>query len=330
MTEIVYGPCPRPIVSAHGTFHLIDAAVARAHENLLAAKAARLELEGGEGIKSMATLEVVLRAMASAGIPRDGTLIAIGGGTICDLGGLAAALWMRGIGLEFVPTTLLAMLDASVGGKTAVDLPEGKNLVGAFWPARRTTIDVSFLTTLPEAEVRSGLGEALKMGIGASEELFVLLEEEREGVLARDLGLLEAVIALAIAAKMAIVERDPREDGERRVLNLGHTLGHALEAESGYRMQHGVAVARGLHAAIDLGERRGVLGGGEAGRARELLLGYGFERWAVPPIGRLAEYLKRDKKAGREGLRFVVPTGIGRCEVIEGLSVAEVGEVVMG
>src|SRR5262245_55178566 len=175
-TTVEIGALPRPLPTEPDAFVLADAQALAAHPSLLDEGPAQLVLEGGEECKTLATLERVLRSLAKARIGRDGRLIAVGGGAVLDLGGLAASLYMRGIGLELVPTTLLAMCDASIGGKTAVDLPEGKNLVGTFWPARRVRIDVELLATLPEEELVCGLAEVLKIAIGFDAALLDLLE----------------------------------------------------------------------------------------------------------------------------------------------------------
>ncbi len=297
---------------------IADAAVARHWPALLDGVRAPLLVEGGEGCKTLAVLERVLREMARRALRRDGCVVAFGGGSIGDLAGLAAALYVRGVDLVQVPTSLLAMLDSSVGGKTAINLPEGKNLAGAFWPARAVRIDPRLLATLPEDELRSGLGEALKIAIGLDADLFALLESRRDQVLACDPETMVAVIAAAVRAKIAIVERDPDERGARRLLNLGHTLGHALEAHSGYSVPHGVAVARGLHFAVALAERRQALPAADAARCRALLEAYGFAATPLPPFAELTEFLARDKKAEHDGVRFILPTAIGasRCELL--------------
>jgi 3-dehydroquinate synthase len=315
-TEIEIGRAPRPIPIATGTFVLADAEAMASHRDLVGTAPAPLVLEGGEGSKTMAALEQVLRCLAAARILRDGALLAIGGGAILDLGGLAASLWLRGIALELVPTTLLAMCDASVGGKTAIDLPEGKNLVGTFWPARRVWIDATLVATQSEGQFRSGLGELLKVAIGLDAGLFSMLERQREPVLARDPAVVQEAIRRAIAAKLAIVREDPRESGRRRLLNLGHTLGHALEAHSGFALSHGLAVARGLHASLDEAERRGSLPAEDLRRCRALLLAYGFEPWPLPPAQELAPFLAVDKKRTSAGAREVLITGIGSSVVV--------------
>ncbi len=271
-----------------------------------------LLLEAGEGIKTFEGLEGILRSLVRTGIDRRSVLVAVGGGSIGDAAGLAAALLLRGVDLVLVPTTLLAMVDSSVGGKTAINLPEGKNLVGAYWPASEVWIDTDFLATLPENEWRSGLGEVLKVAIGLDPDLFEHCERHVEPLLARDAAAIEVAIARAVAAKIRVVEEDPREAGARRLLNLGHTLGHALEMASDFSIPHGVAVARGLHHAIDVARALRTIEPDVAERMRNLLTAFGFERYPLPGDAQLAPFLARDKKVVEGQLHAVLPTGIGR------------------
>lgn len=274
-----------------------------------------LDLDGGEAVKTLGSCEIVLRALVGAGLDRRGLLIAIGGGAIGDLGGLSGSLFLRGIDVWQVPTTLLAMTDAAVGGKTAVNLPEGKNLVGTVWPARLVLIDPECTATLPELAFRSGLAEAVKMAIGLDADLFALLERQRDRVLARDLGVLTEVITRSVRGKIDVVAGDLRETGPRRVLNLGHTLGHALEARAGGALPHGLCVARGLHFALDLAELHRAIDPDAADRCRRLLLAYGYRREPLPPAADLLPFLRRDKKVEGGRVHFVLPAGIGRCSV---------------
>ena len=269
-------------------------------------------ITAGESVKSMAAAEAVLRQMVTTELDRNDLLIAIGGGSIGDLGGFCAALYLRGIEVWQVPTTLLAMVDSSVGGKTAVNLPEGKNLVGCVHAPSLVVVDLDFLTSLPDREFHSGLAESIKAGIGLDSELFELLEQQHERILARDLGVLTEVVHRSLAAKIAIVEGDLKETGARRLLNLGHTLGHALEAHADHTRPHGLCVARGMHFAIDLAEDAAALEPTDAGRCRALLQRYGHERDSLPPVDEIRPYLARDKKIEGAQVQFVLPTGIGR------------------
>lgn len=313
--RIERGAAAAEALQRHASFVLIDASV-RAVRADYRSLFPQLELQAGEELKTLATAERVLRRLAQEGLDRDATLIAIGGGTLGDLAGVVAALYLRGIRLISVPTTLLAMLDSSIGGKAAVNLPEGKNLIGQLWPAAEVIIDPDHLATLPPREIASGLGEALKMAIGLDAALFDLLERERDAVLRRDVDVLATVIDRAVRAKVRIVELDPHDHGHRHLLNLGHTLGHALEAHGGFTCPHGVAVARGLHHVVELARQLGVLAADDATRARALLIAYGFEATPLPAAAELLPFVARDKKVRGGVLRAVLPTAIGRSEVV--------------
>ena len=292
-------------------FALIDARVDALHTAALRGLEPRVTVSGGEAAKTFSVLEGVLRALARAEVDRDTVLVVVGGGSVGDLGGLAASLYARGLDFVLLPTTLLAMVDSSVGGKTAIDLPEGKNLVGTFHPARLVLLDLAFLRTLPEIEFRSGLGELLKVALGLSAELFALLEANADAVLARDPHTLAQCVRLALSAKIALVESDFHERGVRRLLNLGHSLGHALEAHGGYTLPHGIAVARGLHFALRVAAQDSHLAAANVARARQLLARYGFQEDPLPPTAELLPFLRRDKKVRGDGIHFVVPTAIG-------------------
>lgn len=275
-----------------------------------------LALEGGEDLKTFTTLERVLGALARAGADRATTLVCIGGGSIGDLGGLAAALYHRGITHWQVPTTLLAMADSSVGGKTAVNLAEGKNLAGAVHPAELVVVDVEACSTLPEPEYRSGLAEVVKIAIGRDRELFEVLEHSRDAVLARDIDTLVAVLHRAIAAKVAVVEADAHELGLRRLLNLGHTLGHALEARAQGAVPHGLCVAQGIHFALALALADRAITAVDAARCTRLLESLGFAREPLPRCHEVMPWIARDKKRVDATLHFAMPTGIGTSAVV--------------
>ncbi len=300
------------------TLAVIDArlAAAAATAPRLPASWTVLPIDAGEGAKTFAVLEDLLRNCARAGLDRRGRLVVVGGGSLGDVVGLAASLWLRGVEHVQAPTTLLAMVDSAVGGKTALNLVEGKNLVGTVWPARLVVADVDFLASLPDTEFRSGLAEAVKAGIGFCAATFAWLRDESSAILRRDPDALVELLRLAIAAKVRIVEMDPREHGPRRLLNLGHTLGHALEAWSGYAIPHGLAVARGLHFAVSLAVERGLLAAGDAEAMRAVLTTYGFAPTPLPPLDALAPYLRVDKKVDGDRLHFVVPTAIGASDAV--------------
>ncbi|MGH3087809.1 MAG: 3-dehydroquinate synthase [Rubrobacteraceae bacterium] len=227
-----------------------------------------LEIPAGEASKSLGAYADILRSLARAGLARDSTLFALGGGVVGDLGGFVAASYMRGIKLVMLPTTLLAMVDSSVGGKTGVDLPEGKNLVGAFLQPEIVACDLDFLATLPEEQISNGLAEVIKMGLLAGGDFF----EDLAGVekaLDGNAGVLERLVTHAVRYKAEVVAGDERESGVRAVLNYGHTIGHALEAVSGYGVSHGEAIAAGMRAAARIAEKK--LGADLVGLHEELL-----------------------------------------------------------
>jgi 3-dehydroquinate synthase len=273
-----------------------------------------LEVPDGEAAKTPAVAEQLWRRMLAAGGRRDSRLIAFGGGAVGDLGGFVAATFLRGIALCQVPTTLLAQVDAAIGGKSAVNLPAAKNSVGVFRQPERVVAAVEVLATLDPRERRAGLVEVVKMAALLDLELLEHLEGHLEDLLTTVGEPWVDLVARAQAAKVGVVERDPLEAGERRVLNFGHTLGHALEAREGFRgLLHGEAVAYGMLFALQLAASRGL----EAGFRRriELLL----ERLQLPPldpapVDELLTLAGRDKKAGPEGIVWVLPTGPGAWE----------------
>ena len=241
---------------------LTDARVEELHGERLAALGAapRLALEPGEDAKDLGGLGHVLDFLAGAGLDRAGLLVTFGGGVISDLGGLAASLYMRGIAVVHAPTTLLAQVDAAIGGKTAVNLSAGKNLAGTFHQPRAVLCDTALLATLDDDELRSGLGEVVKSALLAGEDDLARLERDAERLLARDAEALAGTVAACVALKARTVAADEREAGPRRALNLGHTFAHAIERAAGFgRVPHGVAVAVGLGLALRLSEAQGRL-----------------------------------------------------------------------
>jgi 3-dehydroquinate synthase len=295
-------------------------------------------MPAGESHKTLASFAAVIDALAALGATRDATVFALGGGVVGDLAGFAAACWMRGVDCVQLPTTLLSMVDSSVGGKTAVDIPQGKNLVGAFHPPRAVFADTATLRTLPPRELRAGLAEVIKYGAIRDPLFFAWLETEREALLAGDDHALAEAIARSCEHKAGIVERDPLEKGERALLNLGHTFGHAIEAEQGYAgsdrdaLNHGEAVAVGMVLAARLSARLGMAAAADTERLRALLHACGLP--TILPDGLAAEALlarmRLDKKnlAGR--LRLVLWRGIGQAEVVPDVDEARVLEVLAG
>jgi shikimate kinase/3-dehydroquinate synthase len=278
-----------------------------------------LVIPAGEAHKGLETVVLIWRGLLRAGIDRGGTVMAVGGGVVGDLAGFAAATWMRGVRWVAVPTSLLAMVDSSLGGKTAFDLPEGKNLVGAFHAPARVVADTATLRSLPAAELRCGLAEMVKHGVIAGPALFGRLEAlAAKGPLA-PAGLPDELVARAMAVKIGIIEEDPREQGPRAALNLGHTIGHAIEAASGFALRHGEAVAIGLVAETRLAERIGLAASGLADRLAALLERLGLP--VSPPAGLDADAclaaLRRDKKRRQGKARLALPVRLGevRCDV---------------
>jgi 3-dehydroquinate synthase len=279
-----------------------------------------LEVPDGEKAKSLGVAEDLWGRMLEAGGKRDSRVIAFGGGSVGDLAGFVAGAYMRGLEYVQVPTTLLAQVDAAIGGKTAINLQRAKNSVGLFHHPQRVVADTRLLRTLPAAEVRSGLMEVLKMAILADPELFAWLEKDLDRLLSADSAGLAPVVAAAASAKIDIVERDPTEQNERMLLNLGHTLGHALEASLGYRfLRHGEAVGYGILFAVRLASSRD-LQVEPADRIRQLV--GRFQLPKIPPleVDSLIRLMGRDKKVSEGGWRWVLPREIGACEVVSDLN----------
>jgi shikimate kinase/3-dehydroquinate synthase len=266
----------------------------------------------GEAHKTMATLSELYDRFVEGGLDRSGTVLALGGGVTCDVAGFAAATYMRGVPVVQVPTTLLAMVDASVGGKTAVDLPQGKNLVGAFKQPALVAIDPAVLDTLPREEIASGMAELIKHGILADEELFEALEEAKPE--ADDWA---RWIARSLQVKIDVVEQDPFERGLRAVLNLGHTVGHALEQLSGFSLRHGEAVSIGLVAAAWIAVALGMAEPVLPRRIAATMVAHGLPV-ACPPYDpdEIWETMGRDKKKRGRSLRWVLPRAIGTVEIV--------------
>jgi 3-dehydroquinate synthase len=280
-----------------------------------------LVFPGGEARKRLAEVESLAEQMVEAGGDRSSVVIAFGGGIVGDVAGFLAAMFMRGIPVIQIPTTLLAQVDAAVGGKTGVNLVSGKNLVGSFHQPLAVLIDPDVLRTLPEREYRAGLYEVIKCGVIRDAALFEILEAGPERVLAQEPSTLERIIAGAVRIKAEVVTADEREGDLRRILNFGHTFGHALEAETGYeRLLHGEAIAWGMHAATILAERSGRLSAAEADRIHDVVVRYG----PIPSLegvhaSRLAARLRSDKKTVQGRVHFVLPVRIGAVEIATGI-----------
>jgi len=269
----------------------------------------------GERHKRLATIESLYDRLVDAGIDRGSVVVGLGGGVTTDMAGFAAATILRGLRLVQVPTSLLAMVDASVGGKTGVNLPSGKNLVGAFWQPSLVVIDPRVLQTLPGAEVRSGVAEAIKHGVLGDETLFTELREHASDI---DSWWSEAAverISRAVRVKIGVVEADPLEAGQRVVLNLGHTAGHAIERETGYTIRHGEAVSIGLAIAARISQALGRAEPSLVATLEDVL-----SRWGLPTrcpnirANRLIEAMSQDKKRTGDRLRWILPIAIGHVE----------------
>ena len=288
-----------------------------------------LFLEPGERHKTLGSVEKLLRQMARAGGDRGSLLIAFGGGIVGDVGGFVAASFMRGIRYVQVPTTFLSQVDSSVGGKTGVNLPEGKNLAGAFHHPSAVFAEVGVLGTLPERELRAGLMESIKAGIIRDRALVRFMEEKADVVLGREPAALEKVIAASIRMKAGVVNKDERENGLRMILNFGHTIGHALEQATGFKaILHGEAVGWGMIAALCLARKRGTITAGQQQRLENLIHRYG----PLPPLSvrasRVLVATGGDKKNVGGVRRFVLPIGIGDAGVVEDVTVGELESAV--
>ncbi|MES2210916.1 MAG: bifunctional shikimate kinase/3-dehydroquinate synthase [Chloroflexota bacterium] len=276
-------------------------------------------LPQGEAAKNLSVVETAARTLSRLQVERGEPIMAVGGGALGDTAGFVAATWLRGVPLIQVPTTLVAQIDSSIGGKTGVDLPEGKNLVGAFHQPSAIVIDIALLGTLPERDRRAALGEAVKMAVLGDERLFELLEARGEAIATGDPsavtdGSLAELVERCSWAKVEIVAADEREAAVRIALNLGHSLGHAFEAAGGYAdLRHGEAVAYGLRAACRIGVAMGVTPPERAARIELLLDGLALGLGTLPyPLDTVLEHLGADKKHRAGRLRWVLPTGHGQ------------------
>ncbi|AJE02906.1 3-dehydroquinate synthase [Geobacter pickeringii] len=289
----------------------------------------RIDIPDGEGYKNSEILNGVYDELIRAGLTRDAFIVALGGGVVGDLAGFAAATYLRGVPFVQVPTTLLAQVDSSVGGKTGINHPRGKNLIGAFYQPRGVVIDVDTLATLPEREYLGGMAEVVKYGAVLDQEFFAFLEENAARLLGREREVLVRVIGRSVALKASVVEEDEREAGLRAVLNYGHTLGHAVETLTGYaRFLHGEAVAIGMVQAATVAERRGLCSEEDAGRIVALIRTLGLPT-ELPefPAAAYREALLRDKKSRDGGLDFVLNRGVGAYAIVRLPDLSEVLEI---
>ncbi len=270
----------------------------------------------GETHKNIDTMTQLWRELLQAGMERGGTILALGGGITNDMAGFAAATFMRGVSWVSLPTSLLCMVDASLGGKTGVDLPEGKNLAGAFHPPKLVLADPEALRTLPEAEIRNGLAEVVKHGVIADPKLLGLCKRIHEGTRSDTKGWTELVIR-AMGVKIRVIEEDPFEKGIRAALNFGHTIGHGIEHLSGYALKHGEAVGIGMVVETQLAERMGIAEAGLAEKIADTLLTLGLPV-AIPSgisVPDLVAAIQHDKKKAKGVVKFALPVKIGEVQV---------------
>jgi 3-dehydroquinate synthase len=274
----------------------------------------RLVLKQGEHLKTFANSESVITQLAEWKVGRDGLLVAFGGGVIGDLTGFVASIYLRGIAWIAVPTTLLSQVDSSIGGKVAVNLPAGKNLVGAFYPPRLVVSDITLLSCLPESEFISGLGEVVKTALIGDPHLFEFLEQNLDAVLARDLDALEYVVSACAKLKAEVVSQDERDTGERAILNFGHTIAHAIEGAKGFEhIPHGIAVLNGILVALKLSENICGLQRPIAERIRRLIERLPIDpAKSLPPVDLLESFMVHDKKVRNNQVRWVLLKDLGQ------------------
>lgn len=311
------------IVSTRDVWKLYGERVRKALGNR---EAETLFFTGGEDNKRLAHIEQLAEQMVERGADRSSIVVAVGGGIATDMGGFLASVFMRGIPLIQIPTTLLAQVDAAVGGKTGVNLVAGKNLIGCFHQPLAVLVDPSVLSSLPPREYRAGLYEVIKSGIIIDEPLFRILADRRDEVLAQTPEVLDRIIAESVRIKAEVVSADERESGLRRILNFGHTFGHALEAETKYtRFLHGEAVSWGMRAATHLAQELELISPEDSASILNVLDAYG----PIPNCNRIGRTelqirLLRDKKTIQNRIHFVLPVKIGEAVVRSDVSIAAV------
>ena len=319
----------RYLVSESGRFFLVTSASAqpcaqRIHESLAGSVAMDLVISDGESSKNLGAIEAIVEASLAAGLRRDDAFLAVGGGVVTDVVGFAAAILLRGVTWNAVPTTTAGMADAAIGGKTGVNHPRGKNLIGAFHPPRAILIDPTCLATLPDRDYRAGLVEAFKAAWIADSDLASRAAAALPAIASRDQAALLDLLAGAARVKARLVTEDPRDEGSRRLLNFGHTLGHALEAAGGFgALRHGEAVAWGIAAALEISRRRAGLSDGDAARIREVLAALGPFPQPQRDAELLSPLLALDKKATARGAAGVLLERIGHARVEESVSARE-------
>ena len=318
--DAIGAPARRFVVSSPLVWRLHGPQLARA-----VSLAEPILIPDGERFKQLSTVSRVYDALVRASADRASTIITFGGGVIGDMAGFAAASYLRGIALVHVPTTLLAQVDSAIGGKVGVNHPLGKNLIGAFYQPNAVIIDPLVLGTLPRREFRAGLYEVIKYGMTSSASLFGRVARDRKAIFARETESLLPIVSESCRIKAAVVTADEREAGPRRILNFGHTAGHALEAVTKFRrFRHGEAVGYGMLVAAELAVGRGALADADRQALAELIASLG----PLPPIADLSatvilEAMQHDKKVVAGTLHFVLPTAIGATAIVDDVKEAE-------
>lgn len=281
------------------------------------------EIPDGEEYKALSTAEGLYDLAYSRELDRRTPILALGGGVVGDLAGFVAATYLRGVPFIQIPTTLLAQVDSSVGGKVAVNRPRGKNIIGAFYQPSAVIADLATLKTLPEREIRAGMAEVIKCGVIADGEFFGWLEENLEKALVLEPAAMEKIVTAACRIKASVVQQDETEQGLRAILNFGHTVGHAVESLTGYKtFRHGEAVAIGMSAAAKMAVRMGLMGENEKDRLASLLVRTGLPVDVPAGLdrGELIRSMRRDKKVISSRLTFVLPVTMGKVEIIRDVS----------
>ncbi len=274
-----------------------------------------IEIEPGENSKTLRTIEHIYERFLDAEIDRNSSVIGIGGGIVCDIAGFAASTYMRGFGFAFVPTTLLAQVDASIGGKNGVNFRGYKNIIGTINQPDLVLVDHRFLETLPLKEVKNGLAEVIKIAAIGDKDLFRYLEDNKDKVMELETNAIRRIISETVEIKLRIVSKDEYESGERRKLNFGHTFGHAIEKNSSYN--HGEAVSIGMVIAVDMSGARGMLTEDDAERVKKLIKDYGLPHSLDVDMGPMIEAVRKDKKRAGADIKFVFLNGIGNAKIVD-------------
>ena len=314
-------PERRFVVSSPPVWRLHGARVARGTRGV-----EPILVPDGERFKQLATVTRIYDALVKVAADRSSTIVTFGGGVIGDMAGFAASTYLRGIALVHVPTTLLAQVDSAIGGKVGVNHPLGKNLIGSFFQPHGVIIDPSVLGTLPRREFRAGLYEVVKYGVTSSPGLFERVGRDTKTIFDREPAALTAIISESCQIKASVVAADEKESGLRRILNFGHTAGHAIEAVTKYkRFRHGEAVAYGMLVAAEIATRRGVMPGADRQALVDLITRLG----PLPPIAdlsaaRMLDAMRHDKKVVAGRLHFVLPTGIGGTSIVNDVTEKEI------